>query len=720
MVNDGKNLVFRFGDFELREREHRLLRAGEQIHLQPQVFRLLLYLVRNRDRVVEKDDILREVWDSAAVTDNSLTRAISLLRKILDDDTRDSRAIRTVSSIGYQFVCAVEQAEDCAASSKWAEAASQESAQPEALETPVAASAGKQKRNLQRFERVRLLASVIGVLALLAAGVSYLRRPFPPPRITAYTQITHDGKTKSVAATDGPRLYVNFSSPNLIAQLGVNGGEFGTLPITIPGTGIFITDVSPDGSNALINDLELGHSSYSMWIAPVLGGASKRLDDGYFGAFSPDSGSVIYSTSAGEIFMIRPDGTAKHKLASVAPVPTDGAAFGFAWSPDGKSIRFSTMDNTTLWEMNANGSGLHRLFPDWKEQPAPCCGRWTRDGGLYLFQAGGQIWALDERRSLFRRPSPVPVQVTSGPIRWDQPIPGEDGRTIFAGGATLRGELSRIDPKTGDLRPFLGGISAQDASFSPDGKSVAYVAFPEGTLWRADPDGSRRVQLTQPPDSAGNPRWSPNAKEIVVGTISPNGHFSIRRISAADGTPLWLMSDNSAEAHDPNWSPDGTRVLYCMGVPSFVPTAKQDLRIVDLRSKQTTILPGSEGKWSPRWSPDGRFIAAFLDGPQQPNPSLPIFDSTTRKWHAVQVNGAMGYLSFSHDSRFIYFLRYGRDQGVFRIPVVGGKEERVVDLTDWHLAGYFGYSMSLDPDDAPLVLRDTGNDDIYALTLDVK
>jgi len=41
-------------------------------------------------------------------------------------------------------------------------------------------------------------------------------------------------------------------------------------------------------------------------------------------------------------------------------------------------------------------------------------------------------------------------------------------------------------------------------------------------------------------------------------------------------------------------------------------------------------------------------------------------------------------------------------------------------MSDWHLTGYFGFSMTLDPDDAPLVLRDAGSDDIYALTLEEK
>jgi len=59
-----------------------------------------------------------------------------------------------------------------------------------------------------------------------------------------------------------------------------------------------------------------------------------------------------------------------------------------------------------------------------------------------------------------------------------------------------------------------------------------------------------------------------------------------------------------------------------------------------------------------------------------------------------------------------------RDQGLFRISVAGGREERVMNMSDWHLTGRFGASMSLDPNGAPLLLRDVGSDDIYALTLE--
>jgi len=87
------------------------------------------------------------------------------------------------------------------------------------------------------------------------------------------------------------------------------------------------------------------------------------------------------------------------------------------------------------------------------------------------------------------------------------------------------------------------------------------------------------------------------------------------------------------------------------------------------------------------------------------------------------VAGEANYPAFSHDSRFIYFLRTVNDgngenhMDVYRIPVAGGSLERVVDLKDSHITGYWGFSMQLDPTDAPLVLRDISSADIYALNL---
>jgi len=81
----------------------------------------------------------------------------------------------------------------------------------------------------------------------------------------------------------------------------------------------------------------------------------------------------------------------------------------------------------------------------------------------------------------------------------------------------------------------------------------------------------------------------------------------------------------------------------------------------------------------------------------------------------------IGFPSWSKDSRFIYFQRSTDNRGIFRIPISGGDEERIVDLKEFRNMGWYtGGWLGLDPTDAPLLLRDTGTDEIYAFTLDQK
>jgi DNA-binding winged helix-turn-helix (wHTH) protein/Tol biopolymer transport system component len=689
-----EKLGYEFGPFRLDPAERILLRGNEIVPLTPKAFDTLHLLVRKSGHLLEKEEMIRALWPDTFVEEGSLSNNVFLLRKALGEDPA---FIETVPRRGYRFVGAVLQL-------------------PHAASTPLKETpAGHPvmvSKGPRGFHLSPLVAASIGalVLALLVIGYWYLSRPLPRPRITAYTQITHDGRDKGLGGTDGNRVYFTEYSPNVFAQVGIKGGEIVPFSIAVPGNYPEIEDIAPDGSYALISTLAEGQTVRALWVVPLLGGAAKRVEEVGVGSFSPDGSSVIYSAQNGDIFMVHIDGSDKHKLASVGSF-----AGRFGWSPDGKVIRFSNLDG--LWEMSSDGTGIHRLLPGWKGGTL-CCGAWTKDGGLFLFWAGGEIWALDERRGLFRRPSPIPIQLTSGPMRWSRPLPGRDGITIFArGAAPPKGELTRIDPKTGASQPFLDGISAEYVSFSPDGNFVAYVSFPEGSLWKANRDGSNRMQLfTSSSYQVVNPRWSPDSKQILFTTLDPNGHLGMRRISSADGAPQWLLSEESADMSDPNWSPDGKRVLFGVG-SIYIPNAKLELRIVDLETRQVTVVPGSAGKWSPRWSPDGRYIAAFI----MPEINhLYVFDLKLQRWLDVPVNGDVGFEDFSHDSKAIYFLRYGKDQGVFRIPVIGGKEERVVDMSSWHLTGYFGFSMSLDPTDAPLVLRDAGSNDIYALTLEQK
>jgi len=119
--------------------------------------------------------------------------------------------------------------------------------------------------------------------------------------------------------------------------------------------------------------------------------------------------------------------------------------------------------------------------------------------------------------------------------------------------------------------------------------------------------------------------------------------------------------------------------------------------------------------FSPRWSPDGHSIVTL-------NPKslgLNIFDIRTQRW-ATPYKGFAGFPRWSRDSHSIYFFGFFDNPGVFRIPVIGGDAERITDLKEVPYTGYYSVWFGLDPTDAPLLLRDIGTSDIYALTLEQK
>jgi Tol biopolymer transport system component len=350
----------------------------------------------------------------------------------------------------------------------------------------------------------------------------------------------------------------------------------------------------------------------------------------------------------------------------------------------------------------------------WQPKDPVCCGRWTADGSFFVFLSGGKIWAFDERGGLFRHSSDQPVQLTSGPMVWGRPVPSRDGKEIFASGGSSRGELARFNPKNGKFEPFLSQISATDVEFSPDGNDLVYVTYPEGILWRQKPDGSQRIQLTYPPMHPLLPRWSPDGTQIMFTDTHDCGLHLVP--SQGGSAQLLLPLDSKLNLNDPNWSPDGHRIVYGTqrGVASVV-------NILNLSDHGITTLPGSQGLWSPRWSPDGKSILAIKSNATMQSAGLKVFSLEKQQWSDVE-DGEVSQASYSRDGRFVYFYRLENDQAVYRLRLSDGKVDRFADMmnisTAMHMTG--GHWMGLDPTDAPIVLRNAPTHDIYALRLEEK
>jgi Tol biopolymer transport system component len=140
----------------------------------------------------------------------------------------------------------------------------------------------------------------------------------------------------------------------------------------------------------------------------------------------------------------------------------------------------------------------------------------------------------------------------------------------------------------------------------------------------------------------------------------------------------------------------------------------RSLYILDLANHRVKTIPGSEGLFSPRWSPDGRFIAALsLDMTR-----LMLYDTTAQTWRILAQHSVADPV-WAHDSRFIFFHDYvQKNQTMYRIAVPDGTIQQVADLQDIEYADAVDYQFAgLTPDDTPLVSARMSTANIYSAQL---
>jgi hypothetical protein len=122
------------------------------------------------------------------------------------------------------------------------------------------------------------------------------------------------------------------------------------------------------------------------------------------------------------------------------------------------------------------------------------------------------------------------------------------------------------------------------------------------------------------------------------------------------------------------------------------------------------MLPGSRGLFAARWSPDGRYVAAL----PWDSTSLVLFDFQTEKWSELaKVRSA--FLNWSKDGKYIYFLRWLDNPAVLKIGIADHKLQQIGDLKNFPTTGSLGPWVGIASDNSPLLLKDTGTQDVYAL-----
>jgi len=579
--------------------------------------------------------------------------------------------------------------------------------------------------------------TLVGAGVIVAVALVFLwMRASPSPRVLALAQITNDGREKPasyspdrippVIVTDGARLYFWEAGPG-ISQVSTSGGQ--TVPLTSGLQNVLVNDISPKGSELLIG-IPTSSNSYlnTLWILPLPGGSQRRLADiiAQDATWSPDGSKIIYANES-DLYSAKLDGSDKRKLTTVS-----GRAWWPRVSPDGHHVWFSVYDpHTTLssmWEVSMDGGPARRLLPGLNAVTS-CCGNWTPGGNYFVFQANNEgrtdIWAIRER-GLLQKSQPNPTRLTTGPLNYWAPLPSRDGKKIFVVGEQPRGELLRYDTKLGQFVPFMNGLSAEQARFSPDGQWAAYVTYPEGILWRSKVDGSEPLQLTFSPLHSALPRWSPDGKKIAFVAATAGQPFKIHVISANGGASEEIIPQESVQ-NDPAWSPDGNAIIFGESPLGQLGALRTNgLHIVDLKTHLASIIPGTEGLWSPRTSPDGRYVAAL----HADNQRLMLFDwKTHQTTELAKGDISIGWPEWSRDSQYVHFWVGGNPpegDSLARVRISDRKLEKIKSrlgdmqrLFGFRSTGSFGNWWGFAPDGSPLVLRNAATQEIYALDVDL-
>lgn len=391
-------------------------------------------------------------------------------------------------------------------------------------------------------------------------------------------------------------------------------------------------DVSPDGSYLLFDLLG------QLWRVPSTGGPATAVTDAVRDvaedldpAISPDGQRIVFQSD-------RPGGRALWLMSAAGGAPRKLTTrplvyFAYAqaaWAPDGRRVAYASGDTLAILNVDDDSETVVRIDsvprptarPPWI--PANGSPAWSPDGSSLAFvnAADGRIWEVPALGGRARQITSVPALA---------PVWSRDGSRLayFARDSADRWQLWVL-PRGGTPTRLTAheDVITLRARWAPDGSSIYYAA--DGGLWRVALNGSAplavpftaRVAIPRRPSTVADVRFSrPGSTRTAVGftaiALSPDA----RRIAMIALDTLWVFSPGGraravaaarwAGDGDLAWSPDGGQIAWTRSDGPGLPTT---LVAADVATGRIRIVARAPFLWTPRWSPDGKWIAVLGGG----------------------------------------------------------------------------------------------------------
>jgi eukaryotic-like serine/threonine-protein kinase len=583
-----------FGACTLDLRARKLWRDQARVQLPSRSLDVLAYLINHRDRVVDKDEMVAAVWRDVAVTDDSLTHAISLLRRAIGDDPANPAYIETIPRRGYRFIAAVEMADE----------PSEQRSSPLAGEPPGPDGAGP-AHPLRHRRQVGIAAAVV---------------------LLAFVVVTF------VRAVDGPT----------VVEQAVRLQQSAPAGTTIVSGGV----VSPTGRHVVFVARDDATGRTNLWLRAVDASDARvlpRTEDASEPFWSPD-GRAIAFFAQGRLVATDISGG---ELRSIAVM--NGAPAGASWGA-GDVIVFADW-TTGLYAVAAAG-GPARLLTRLDQTALDVAHAWPQflpDGRRFLYQVigadssrtgvyvgrldtGESVRLLDrasaatyappgfllyvqhdmllaepfdvERLRLDGRPVLLAFDISAPSIHDGIVVSGSRDLIAFRVGRPQQ-RLTWVD-RAGTMRGVLDvPTSMFNFRISPDGRYLlaASSLTDAAGLWLVD---LARGASTRLEADGIAPLWSPDGERLAF-TSHAGLHLYVRRVGEAPTRPL-VTGTSTKVLND--WSPDLQHILYTQHDPE----TKLDLWHLPLSGGAAEpLLKTSFSEAHARISPDGRWMAYTSD-----------------------------------------------------------------------------------------------------------
>ena len=730
-MNEQSHYIYEFGPFRLDAQKRLLLREGRHIKLYPKEFDTLLALVERWGQVLEKDELMRQVWGDVVVEESNLTRNISHLRKLLGEKPDQHHYIVTVPGQGYTFVAGVRPTfGDVILHERTRVTLEQEiQSAPAANETHIQPNSGRSAhdatlatvnprlrdttpgsnsftRQFKHRKGIVVAASVLVLTAVVAFFILSQRSPHeqqtavPPIPFQQITikRLTVNGNPRGATLSPDGKLFAYILVDTEGRQglwLGhVDGGE--PIPLRSPAELIYLgLTFSPDGSNLYFTAIKDYSSDGTLYKIPVLGGVAEKVKERV-------RNRITFSRDGKQFAFVRNDVANRRSVLVIAETkaagerelasrPADLSFFRHSpsWSPDGSMIAVAAVNNESrrdceIFVVNiADGSIKQVSGKSWKQIRRT---EWlTNSSGLIVVASetssgfDTQLWHVSYPNGQAQR------IVTDLNMYSNSATLAADSRSLLAVRAQTQSNIwiapsnDLINAKqiTFDSLGRLNGGSGLD--WTPD-RRIVFTAFVDQsvTLWTVDSDGGSQKQLL--PSGNVNDQLS----------VTTDGRYIVFHSDRHGGSEIWRANIDGGDMKQlttggnnsqPHVSPDGKWVVYRSGNDDL-----GTLWRISLDGGTPARILAKAASW-PRISPDGKLIACAYGESEE---KLAIFSfeggQPIELFDLPRLANLNGGPRWTPDGKAVTYRDWAN--GVWKQRLEGGQPSRLEGLPQQKLYSY--------------------------------